>query len=116
KRGVIVYQFDHTVDAPIIDNPRLIFTRKRICTEPGPESESLPALIQQHDKRNAQPNILLKIDIENDEWAVFDTTPPEILNRFSQIVGEFHHFHGLSDFYWRGLFNGGPVKLLDSSG
>jgi hypothetical protein len=114
KRGVTVYQFDHTVDAPIIDNPRLIFTRRRIFTEAGPESETLPSLIQQHDKRNAKPNILLKIDIENDEWAVFDTTPPEILNRFSQIVGEFHYLQGLSDIQWRRLFTRVLEKLSDS--
>jgi hypothetical protein len=114
KRDVTVYQFDHTVDAPITDNARLIFARKRICAEAGPESESLPSLIQQHDKQNAKPNILLKIDIENDEWAVFDTTAPEILSRFSQIVGEFHYFQGLSDVHWRRLFTRVLKKLSDS--
>jgi hypothetical protein len=114
KRGVTVYQFDHTVDAPITDNPRLIFARKRIFTEAGPESESLPSLIQQHGKRNAKPNMLLKIDIENDEWAVFDTTAPEILSRFSQIVGEFHYFQGLSDVRWRQLFTRVLEKLSDA--
>jgi hypothetical protein len=114
KCGVTVYQFDHTVDAPIPENPRLIFARKRISTEAGPESESLPSLIQQHDKRNAKPNILLKIDIENDEWAVFDTTPPEILNRFSQIVGEFHYLQGLSDIQWRRLVTRVLEKLSDT--
>jgi hypothetical protein len=114
ERDVTVYQFDHTVDAPISDNARLIFARKRISTETGPESESLSSLIQQHDKRNAKPNILLKIDIENDEWAVFDTTPPEILNRFSQIVGEFHYFQGLADVHWRQLFTRVLQKLSDA--
>lgn len=114
KCGVTVYQFDHTVDAPITDNPRLIFARKRIFTEARPESESLPSLIRQHDKRNAKPNILLKIDIENDEWAVFDTTPPEILNRFSQIVGEFHYLQGLSDLQWRRFVTRVLEKLSDS--
>src|SRR5260370_5278381 len=114
KRGVTVYQFDHTVDAPITDNPRLIFARKRIFTEAGPESESLPSLVQQHDKRNATPNILLKIDIENHECAVFDTTPPAILSRFSQIVGEFHYLQGLSDIQWRRLVTRVLEKLSDS--
>lgn len=103
KRGVTVYQFDHTVDAPIAGNPRLIFERKKIAPDAGPESESLLSLINQHDKQNAQPNILLKIDIECGEWAVFDSTPPEMLNRFSQIVGEFHYLQGLSDVHWRRL-------------
>ncbi len=104
KRGVTVYQFDHTVDAPITDNPRLIFARKKISPEAGPESESLLSLVRQHDKQNAHPNILLKIDIECSEWEVFDSTPLEILSRFSQIVGEFHYFQGFSDAHWRRLF------------
>jgi hypothetical protein len=114
KRGVTVYQFDHTVDAPITDNPRLIFTRKKISAEAGPDSESLSSLIKRHDKRDAHPNILLKIDIENDEWAVFDATPSELLSRFSQIVGEFHYFEGFSDLRCRRLFTRVLKKLTNA--
>ena len=113
-RGLTVYQFDHTVDAPITNNPRLIFAKKRIAAEAGHDSESLSSLIQRHDKRNAKPNILLKIDIENDEWAVFDTTPPDIISRFSQIVGEFHYLQGFSDPNWRQLFRRVLKKLSDA--
>jgi FkbM family methyltransferase len=111
KRGVIVYQFDHTVDAPITDNARLIFARKKIATQGGPDSETLPSLIERHDKHNASPNILMKLDIEADEWAVFDATPPEMLCRFSQIVGEFHYFQGLADPQWRHLIARALQKL-----
>jgi SAM-dependent methyltransferase len=111
KRGVTVYQFDHTVDAPVTDNPRLIFARKKISPEAGPDSESLLSLVSRHDKRNAHANILLKIDIECSEWAVFDSTPPEVLSRFSQIVGEFHYFQGFSDVHWRQLFASVLKKL-----
>jgi SAM-dependent methyltransferase len=114
ERGVTVYQFDHTVDAPIVDSPRLIFAKKEISTEAGPASESLSSLVKRHDKLNAQPNILLKIDIECNEWAVFDSTPPEILSRFSQIVGEFHYFQAFSDVQWRRLFARVLKKLSDT--
>lgn len=90
-RGTTVYQFDHTVDAPITDNPKLIFARKKITTEffTDFESESLSSLIEQHDKHKARPNILLKMDIENNEWDVLDTTPSKLLNRLTQIVADF---------------------------
>lgn len=114
KKGITVYQFDHTVDAPVTDNARLVFARRRISTEPGPESESLPSLIEQYDTHNSRPNILLKIDIDNDEWAVFDKIPPEKLQRFSQIAGEFHYFEGLSDIRCRRLFRSVLKKLTDS--
>jgi hypothetical protein len=114
ERGLTVYQFDHTVDAPITDNARLIFARKRISPEASAESESLSSLVKRHDRHSTRPNILLKIDIENNEWAVFDATSPEILNRFSQIVGEFHYLQGFSDAGWRQLFNRVLTKLSDA--
>lgn len=114
KRGVTVYQFDHTVNAPITNNPRLIFERKKIANEPGINSESLASLVDRHDKQNARPNIILKIDIERDEWTVFDATPPSALRRLSQIVGEFHYFEGLSDVYWRRLFERAIKKLCEA--
>jgi hypothetical protein len=116
KKGITVYQFDHTIDRPpITDNSRLIFAKKRISTEAGPDSESLCSLVAQHDKHNIDPNILLKIDIECDEWAIFDKAPSEILRRFSQIVGEFHFFEGFSaDARCRRLINRVLRKLVDS--
>jgi SAM-dependent methyltransferase len=104
RRGLTVYQFDHTVDAPISGDARFIFAKKRICAEAGPDSENLTSLIELHDKQNTSPNILMKLDIECDEWAVFDATPPEMLCRFSQIVGEFHYFQAFEDPHWRHLF------------
>jgi hypothetical protein len=113
KRGLTVYQFDHTVSSsPIADNPRLIFDRKKISTEAGPDSESLSSLIERHDKNNTRPNILLKIDIESDEWAVFDRTSSEVVSRFSQIVGEFHYFEGLVDRRCRRLFTRVLQKIV----
>ncbi len=114
RKGVTVYEFDHTVDAPVSDNARLIFARKKISTEAGPDSESLPSLINRHDKQNMRPNMLLKIDIENDEWAVFDATPPEILKRFSQVVVEFHFFNSFSDFHWRRIYTRVFKKMADA--
>ena len=115
SRGVTVYQFDHTVDAPINDNLHIIFAKKKISTDffVGPESESLPSLIAQHDKHNPRPNILLKMDIENAEWDVLDTTPSELLDRFTQIVAEFHYFQGLAEPHWRALSARVLKKLSD---
>jgi hypothetical protein len=113
KRGVMVYQFDHTVDAPITDNTRLVFAKKRIASEAGPESESLSSLVSRYDTQHRIPNILLKLDIERDEWAVFDSTPGDVLSRFSQIVGEFHYFEGFAYPDWRQLCSRVLKKLSD---
>jgi hypothetical protein len=100
-RGLIVHQFDHTVDAPCPEDTRMVFHKKMITDKSGPGTESLQALIQQHDRGLERPNIFLKIDIENHEWAVLDSTPPELLKRIAQITGEFHAFECLSYPVWR---------------
>jgi hypothetical protein len=40
-----------------------------------------------------QSTLLLKLDIEGEEWAIFAEEPAENLKKFSQIVVEFHHLH-----------------------
>src|SRR5207248_1545415 len=59
--------------------------------------------------------ILLKVDIECDEWAVFYELPDYQLSRFSQIVGEFHFFEGFSaDARCRRLIAGVLKKITDN--
>jgi hypothetical protein len=114
KRGITVYQFDHTVDKPPITDSRLVFAKKKVSTEYGHDSESLSSLLERHDKHNIEPNILLKLDIECDEWAIFDKASREVLSRFAQIVGEFHFFEGYSaDIRWRRLITRVLKKLTD---
>lgn len=96
-RGPRIFQFDHTVDAPCPDDPRMIFARKKIVPHEGVGTESLSSLVRRHDRGGARPNMLLKIDIENDEWSVFDATYAEVLGRFSQIACELHAFEDLHD-------------------
>jgi hypothetical protein len=115
NRGATVYQFDHTVDAPITDNPQLIFAKKKITTEFFADSESatLSSLIEHHDKCKTRPNMLLKMDIENNEWDVLDTTPPEVLARLTQIVAEFHYFQSIAEPHWRHLYARVLKKMSD---
>src|SRR5262249_47523072 len=106
--------FDFTIDSPpVTDNPRLIFAKKRISGQAELDDESLSSLVALHDKRNSRPNILVKMDIENDEWTTFDATPPEILARFSQIVVEFHILNDPLYSYWRQLYARVFKKISD---
>jgi hypothetical protein len=115
KKGIIVYQFDHTIDGPpVTDNPHLVFAQKRISTVTGPGAETLPSLLKRFDK-GSKPNIVLKIDIECDEWGIFDQLSSEVVSRFSQIVGEFHFFEAYSaDPRCRRLFTRVLKKLTDN--
>ncbi|SEN63920.1 Methyltransferase FkbM domain-containing protein [Sphingomonas gellani] len=96
-RGLTVHQFDHTVTDPAPDDPRMVFQAKRIDRVSGPDTQSLGDLIRQHDKGAERPNLLLKMDIENSEWEVFDATSEEDLSRLAWIVCELHYFQGLAE-------------------
>jgi hypothetical protein len=100
-RGLTVHQFDHTVEAPCPDDSRMIFNKKMISDVSNDESESLDALIRRYDRGRERPNIILKLDIENYEWMVFDAIDPELLARVAQITGEFHAFEWMSYPVWR---------------
>jgi hypothetical protein len=38
-------------------------------------------------------HMLLKMDIEGDEWAILKNIEPDLLSRFTQIVVELHNVH-----------------------
>jgi len=90
-RGVPVYQFDHTIEATPISRPDLIFTKARIVAEPAQGGCTIDELVRRHGSPG-QASLILKTDIEGDEWAVLDAASEEALSCFAQIVGEFHHF------------------------
>jgi hypothetical protein len=45
----------------------------------------------------SKADLLLKIDIDGDEWETFANFPAEQLKRFQQIVCEFHGSSRLAD-------------------
>ena len=89
KRGIPVEQFDHTVDQAPSRHELLHFHKTRISAKEGQDSETLEGLIERYSQKNT-PDILLKIDIDGDEWDVFDATPQDSLRKCAQIVCEFH--------------------------
>lgn len=89
NRGVPVYQFDHTIDEPPIARPDLIFEKSRIVARAQRGARTLDELVSRHGMP-WKSSLLLKIDIEGDEWDVFDAASEGALKSFAQIVGEFH--------------------------
>lgn len=95
-QGVLVHQFDHTIPAPPIVHERIVFHPQRIVAAPAADGATLEQILQAQNI-SAPASAILKIDIEGDEWSVLDSTPEEALDRFSQIVCEFHNFRDLGD-------------------
>ena len=97
EQGVQVIQFDHTIDRAPVENPRIKWEKKKIAAQATDESENIAHLVKTYNIGEKGPNALLKIDIEHDEWPVFDATPASDLKKFTQITGEFHGFDYLSE-------------------
>jgi hypothetical protein len=79
--------YDHTVLQPPITIKNSTFYRLGISGEPRPEFVTLSQAV---DTFRASDNILLKMDIEHSEWAVLAGASSITLNRFQQVVVEFH--------------------------
>jgi hypothetical protein len=97
EMGKPVVQFDHTVEGPPVRHPLFDF-RKQAIDALGtiPESVRLWDVVKAEGDA-AKSDILLKIDIDGDEWATFANYPPDQLRRFRQISCEFHWSSRLKD-------------------
>ena len=78
------FAFDGTVNTLPTENPNIIFIKKNI----GPENtEDVTNL---HDIINANESIFIKMDIEGGEIPWLKCLSDEQMNKFEQIVMEFH--------------------------
>jgi hypothetical protein len=97
ERDIPVLQFDHTVDGPPISNPKFTFHKQAIDAFGAvPGSVRLWDIVDQEGNRE-KVDLLLKIDIDGDEWATFANFPIGELKRFRQISCEFHWSSRLKD-------------------
>lgn len=86
--------YDHTVN----ELPTRIHNAVFVKTGLSDHSEANFCTLEEAlDQFHPYSNILLKMDIEASEWAVFRNTRKDVLNHFQQIVIEFHGLHNISD-------------------
>lgn len=110
-RGLVVHQFDYSVDAPAPGDKRFIFNKTMIAPQAGPGKETLESIISRLDRKQGRPNLILKMDIECAKWAVLEATSLEAISRFSQITCELHYFEAISLLQWRQTFFRGLRKI-----
>jgi hypothetical protein len=92
ERSKPVFQFDHSIEKPPVEHPRIVWEKKMIAPQASETSESISHLFEIHHVGETRPNALLKMDIEHAEWAVLDATPVADLKKLTQITAEFHGF------------------------
>jgi hypothetical protein len=94
--GIEVWQFDPTVAGPPAAHALFHFEPLRAAGKDGDGAVCLETILRTR-LAGRDGMKLLKIDIEGDEWAVFNATSEDVLGRFKQIVCEFHRFDRLGE-------------------
>ena len=100
ERGLTIHQYDHTVPGPPAPHPLFRFNKKGIAPVDGGEFVSISSIMQTNGHANRR-DLILKIDIECAEWDVLDAVSDVDLDRFEQIVAEFHGFLRVGEPEWR---------------
>jgi hypothetical protein len=109
-RGIPVRQFDHTVSGAPTAHPRCSFSRKRLVATPDRrDGVTLRAIADEQ-----AGDLILKMDVDGDEWRVLDAADAATLSRFRQIVCELHRFRRLRFPGWTRLANRVLAKLAQS--
>ena len=83
--------YDHTINKLPFYNDK--FHWKKIGLTGKKEDKNIMKTIEELLKENGhtnEKNMILKIDIEGEEWNIFSDITNEILNKFKFIVAEFH--------------------------
>jgi len=113
KFKIPVFQYDcFNTEAPeMCDTCDAHFNAECLNSNDGAPKDDF-ATLSQHMKRNGheqvgQLTMLLKVDIEGDEWQFFAEEPQTNLQKFRQIVVEFHHLGHISEHpsYLKGVSN-----------
>lgn len=89
-RGIHLY--DHTVDELPTEISNASFFKTGLAVKSGRNMTNLEAALTGIPSGS---EIILKIDIEGDEWKILDELNPKILKKFKQIVVEYHHLESI---------------------
>ncbi len=89
RRGIDVFQYDHTIDFVPENDERFHWFKIGIAGRKTDECDTLPNLIASNGHAQCK-NLILKCDIEGAEWDMLNKVHPDDLAPFRQIVLEMH--------------------------
>ncbi|MDR1519334.1 MAG: hypothetical protein LBU23_04205 [Planctomycetota bacterium] len=91
EKGIRVFMYDHTIDQIPAENPLHKWEKIGISAVDAPNAplKTLKSLLAGNGHGD-NLGLILKMDVENDEWAVFAGMDDAILRQFRQIVVELH--------------------------
>lgn len=92
ERNFSVYQYDGSIPEEPDKHPNIFFNRYFVGTEPSDAlpTKTLGQIIRENNHEHER-DIILQMDIEEAEWAIFQEMGLDDQLRFSQIIIEFHN-------------------------
>ena len=94
--------YDHTIKKLPFENKRFHWKKIGLSSKKINNSnmKTLNELLKENGHLN-QKNMILKIDIESNEWDIFQELPIKTLKQFKYIIGEFHFSYKNKDKYFK---------------
>lgn len=84
--GARVFLFDHTVPGTPRRHPNFVFCREALADE---DIDGVAGTLEKHI-RGLCGRVMLKVDVEGEEFSAVLCTPHDVLGRFEQICMELH--------------------------
>lgn len=97
-KGIDIYMYDHTINNLPFNHQRFHWKKLGITSESKKKEnmKTLKELLFDNDHFK-ESNMILKIDIEQDEWDILNEITDDILKKFKYIVLELH-FRNLDEY------------------
>lgn len=97
-----IHLYDHTVDELPTQISNASFFKTGLAVKPGLNMTDLDSALSEI---RSGSELILKMDIEGDEWKILDEASPELLKKFKQVVIEFHQLESIdSEFNFQLFF------------
>lgn len=107
-KGIDIYMYDHTINSLPYENGRFHWKKIGLCgvNEKKNNFKNLEELIIEN-KHIDEKNMILKMDVEHDEWQSLINLKERTLNQFKYIIIEYHFkdevFYKNENLYYRVL-------------
>ena len=90
-RGIDIFMYDHTIDKLPFNHSKFHWKKIGLTSELNKIEgmKTLNELLKENGHLN-EKNMLLKIDIESNEWEILNEIQDNILNQFKYIILELH--------------------------
>lgn len=101
RMGIHVDQYDHSIECSPTQHSLMKFHKCKIGSQVREGVTTLGELMSGH--LGSSGGVIIKMDIEGDEWEIFDKIDDKALLPVSQLICEFHGFSKINQigFYMR---------------